>query len=139
MPAKRILPSDSILEKWVNQGMTLEQIRRRVQEDTGYLPGKSTVSAALSRAGLTNRVRYDDFIPWPRISMEHNAHYILHQLRVGARLKRKLKVSDGDRRRYEKWVKDLDEANAIVMYDPEAIEGFLYVPREPGERGLTRL
>lgn len=138
MANKRVLPSDSILEKWLDDGLSLEDIRQRVLEQTGYLPGKSTVSAALSRAGLTSRVRYDDVIPWKRISVDHNQHYILHQLRMAARMKRGLPVSEGDQRRFKHWKSQLDEANAIVCYDIDSVEGFYYDTRRPGERGLAR-
>jgi hypothetical protein len=137
MPAKRIIPSDSILARWLELGMTQEQMRDRIEEETGVRVGKSTISAALSRAGLTHRVRYDDMIPWPRIKVEHNAHYALTQLRIGARIARGLPVKSGDRHRYENWVKDLDEAGAVVHYDPDTIDGFFYVPRPPGVDGLT--
>ena len=132
MPAKRIIPSESILIGWAESGMTQEQMRQRIFEETGVLPGKSTVSAALSRAGLTHKVRYDDFIPWPRIAVEHNQHYILNMLRVGARLSRNLPVKPADRRRYEKWRKDVDAKNASIHYDPETVDGFYYVPRPEG-------
>lgn len=137
MPAKRIIPSDSILARWIELGMTQEQMRDRIERETGVRPGKSTISAALSRAGLTHRVRYDDMIPWPRIRVEHNAHYALTQLRIGARLSRGLPVKPGDQARYERWIKELDEANAVVHYDPDTVDGFFYVPRPPGVAGPT--
>lgn len=138
MPAKRIIPSDSILEHWVQDGLTLEQMRDRVEEDTGIRPGKSTISAALSRAGLTTRVRYEE-IPWPRIAVEHNTNYILTQLRIGARLNRGLPVREADKRRYEDWVAKVHEAGAVIDYDPDTSEGFHYVPRLDGEEGLVRM
>lgn len=132
MPAKRIIPSESILHGWAEAGMTQEQMRQRIYEDTGVLPGKSTVSAALSRAGLTHKVRYDDFIPWKRIAVEHNQHYILNQLRVGARLARGMQVRPADKRRYEQWRADVDAKNASIHYDPDTVDGFFYVPRPEG-------
>lgn len=119
--------------------MTQEQMRDKIEEETGIRPGKSTISAALSRAGLTHRIRYDDFIPWKRISVDHNSNYIITQLRTGARLKRGLPVKPGDRHRYEKWVENLEEVGAVVHYDITTPEGWFYVPRLPGEEGLVRM
>lgn len=138
MPAHRIIPSDSILARWRELGLTLEQIRDRVEEETGVRPGKSTVSAALSRAGLTKKIRYDE-IPWDRISVQHNSHYILTQLRIGARINNGLPVRDGDRKRYEHWVNEVKAAGAVVHYDPDTVDGFFYVPRQRGDKGIIRM
>lgn len=130
MAAPRYLPSDSILQRMVERGMTHQQIADAVSKETGVRISRSTVSAALSRAGLTNRVRYTDEIPWPVIKTEHNHHYALTMLRVRARIAAGAKVNDDMQARYESWLEKLDESNAVVAYVYDSPDGFYYVPRE---------
>lgn len=138
MGRKRILPSDTTLQKWVEEGLTHDQIADRIGEREGYRPGRSSVSAALSKAGFTNRVRYDEFIPWSPISIEHNGHKFLQNLRVGARIAAGLNVSKGARQRFENFASNLLSANAIVVYFYDTDKGFYAVHREPDEVGLVR-
>lgn len=129
MAAPRFVPSDSILRRYVERGMTHQQIADKVSKDTGVPVARSTISAALSRAGLTNRVRYSDVIPWSPIKAEHNHHYALVMLRVHARLEAGLKVPDDQVARYQAWRDRLEENDAVVAYVADSPEGFYYVPR----------
>lgn len=140
MAAPRRIPSESILAKWANEeGLTHAQIVDRIERETGYRPSRSTISAALSRAGFTNRVRYDDVIPWKRISIDHNSHYALTMLRIAARLKHGLQVKPRDLSRFQAWKEQLDAADAVVTYVYDSPEGFYYVPRRHGvDLGLIR-
>lgn len=140
MPARRKMPSDSILQKWVDDGLDHEQIRQRIHDEFHEDVALSSVSGHLSRIGLTNRVKYDDFIPWPRISIDHNYSYQLSMLRIGARLKRGLPVRELDQRRYERWRRELEEKDLVVHYSYESERGFYYVPRRPGvDTGIVRV
>lgn len=139
MAAPRYLPSDSILQRMVERGMTHAQIAEQVSRETGVRISRSTVSAALSRAGLTNRVRYSDTIPWSPIKTEHNHHYALTQLRVKARLDAGQPVADEVRARYESWEQRLRDNDAVVAYVYDSPDGFYYVPRRPEDGdGLIR-
>lgn len=138
MPARRILPSDSILAKWREEGLTYRQICDRVYEQTGERVNPPTIGAALSRAGLTDRVRYDDALPWDHIRIEHNNHYAAVMLRVWARRKRNLPLTNEQEARLESWLARLKDENAIVVYRPDSPDGFYYVPRKKGERGPAR-
>lgn len=133
MAAPRILPSDSQLGRWREAGLSLNQICDRIETETGIRPARSSIGAALSKAGLTNPVRYDEYIPW-KVRAEHRSAYQLYQLRVAARLDRGLPVRDGDKERLDRWIAELDELNAVVDYDPTTPEGFLYRRRRSGER-----
>ena len=97
------------LEKMLDEGLTHQQIVERIAEETGEIVSLSTVSSGLSRMGLTDRVRYDDFIPWGRISVDHNTAYQLQMLRIGARLNKDLTVDEKAKGRYERWVSELEE------------------------------
>ena len=71
MPAKRLLPSDSTLIKWQEEGLTHQDIVDRIRERDGIVVGRSTVAVAFSRMGMTNRIRYEDWLPW-HIKSIHN-------------------------------------------------------------------
>lgn len=140
MPAKRKMPSDSILERWVEEGLNHEQIQERIRREMGEEVALSSVSGHLSRIGLTNRVRYDDFIPWGRISVDHNHAFQLTMLRIGARLEAGKEVRPVDLKRYQNWVAQLKEAGAVVHYEYDSPDGFYYVDARPKiDTGLVRV
>lgn len=141
MPKPRKLPSESILRKWVEvEGLSHGEIVFRVKEETGEDVSRSSVSAALSRAGYTHRVRYGEEIPWPRISVDHNASFPLFMLRTQARLNRGLPVKERDEARLEEWKKELKEKNLVVHYEPRSPEGWFYTEARPDiDTGLVRI
>ena len=139
MPGRRKMPSDSILEKWVEEGLDHDQIRQRIKDEFNEEVALSTVSGHLSRIGLTDRVKYDDVIPWARISIDHNHAYQLTMLRIAARMVRGLPVRDVDRRRFERWAAELRERNLVVHYEYNSPDGFYYVAaREGVDDGFVR-
>jgi hypothetical protein len=139
MPARRKMPSDSTLEKWLEEGLSHKGIQERIKQQTGEEVALSTVSGHLSRIGLANRVRYDEFIPWGRISLDHNHAYQLTMLRIGARLKKGLPVRPLDKNRFEDWAAQLKEKGVVVHYEYDSPDGFYYVPARKGvDNGLVR-
>lgn len=141
MPKPRKLPSESILRKWVEvEGLTHAEIVDRIREESGHEVSRSSVSAALSRAGYTHRVRYDDEIPWPKISVDHNASFPLFMLRTQARINRGLPVKKRDKARLEEWKQELRNEGLVVHYEPRSPEGWFYVKARPGiDTGLVRV
>ena len=131
MPAKRLMPSDSILEKWVNEGLSHQEIVDRVLETENIVVTKSAVAAALSRAGLTNRVRYDTHIPWTPIRPDHARAYPLAMLRFLARREAGLDLTADQSDRLDSWLARMDKENAVVVYDYDSAEGFTYHRRKP--------
>ena len=134
----RKLPPKNELEKMLDEGLTHRQIVDRIAEETGEIVSLSTVSSGLSRMGLTDRVRYDEFIPWGRISVDHNTAYQLQMLRIGARLNKDLPVDEKAKGRYERWAAELEEKNLCVHYDINSVAGFHYVARREKD-GLVRM
>lgn len=124
--------------KWVEEGLTHEEITERVEQQTGYRPSRSSVSASLSKAGLTTPIRYTKFIPWRPIKLEHNVHRFLTNLRIGARIDSGMPVSDAERLRWENFYKNVIDANAIIIYLYDSPEGFYTVHRYPDEEGIVR-
>jgi hypothetical protein len=133
MAAPRLLPSDSTLAKWRSQGMTLKQIAEKIKSETGVTVSPSSVGAALSRAGLTNRVRYDDHIPWNPIKTEHNKAYPLVMLRLLARREGGLALTEDQETRLDAWLDRMEEEDAVVLYQYDSEDGFHYVKRRASD------
>lgn len=139
MAAPRLVPSASMLQRLVERGLTHQQIADEIYKETGIPVARSTVSAALSRAGLTERVRYSDVIPWDHIKMEHNQHYALTMLRAEAR-RQNGELSESGLKRLNSWKEKLKEENAVIVYKPNTSDGFYYVKRKASDGdSLTRL
>jgi hypothetical protein len=137
MAPPRYLPSDSKL-KQLARTMTHQQIADWVYRETGHKVARSTVSAALSRMGETDRVRYDDVIPW-RVRLPHTNHYALMMLRYYARRKHGLELTQDQSERLDSWLSKLKDMGGVVAYYPDSEDGFYYVPRLPEDkRGIIR-
>jgi hypothetical protein len=130
MPA-RILPPVSRLRQLVESGMTHQQIADLISTETGYPVGRSTVSAALHRAGeAQNAKRYPDEIPWT-VREAHQTHYAARMLRLLGRRRKGIANSAEMDARLDAWLKQLETAKAVVIYVPDTEDGFFYVTGEP--------
>lgn len=132
MPAKRLLPDNRTLKRWVDKGLTHQQIADEVERTTGFHVSRSTVSAALSRAGLIEhqRFRYDAEIPW-RVKVEHLTQYPVRMLRLLGRKRAGVALSEDEEQRLESWLATMKERHLVVAYSEHV--GFLYVDAD--ERG----
>lgn len=140
MPRPRLVPSDSILEKWyVEEGLTQQQIVDRIWEQDQVRVARSTVAAALHRAGLTERVRYDDVIPW-RVKLEHCSNHLLNILRAGAREVRGEELSEAAKKQLESFKARQELEDCVIAYVPDTDQGWFLVKRRPAplDRGLIR-
>lgn len=133
MAKPRIIPSDRELQRLVNKGFTHQEIADIISEESGTPIARSTVSAALSRAGMTERIRYDEIIPWSPIKVEHNYHYALTMLRLLARRNEGDELDDEKNARLDSWIEKLTNNNAVVVYVPDSAVGFHYVERKPSD------
>ncbi len=125
MAAPRILPPASELQKMVEKGMTHAQIASKLSRETGHKIARSTVSAALSRAGASDTgTRYADEIPW-RVRGEHLTQYPVRMLRLLGRRNKKIDLRDDEAQRLDNWLANLRDKNLVVAYSPEV--GFMYV------------
>lgn len=135
MPA-RILPPVSRLRQLVDQGMTHQQIADLITKETGYPVGRSTVSAALHRAGEAALAKkYPDEIPW-RVKEEHQTHYAPRMLRLLGRRRKGIANSAEMDARLDAWLKQLHDAGAVVVYVPDTEDGFFYVAGTPDTEGI---
>lgn len=139
MAPPRYLPSDSILKNWVDSGMTHQQIADRIADETGVIVSRSSVSAALSKAGLTKRIRYKDLVPW-RVRAIHNRAHPLNMLRLEGRRRGGEVLNETDSRNLESFKRRLKEAGAVVAYLPDTEEGWWIVKARPGiDTGMIRV
>lgn len=133
MPRPSILPDKNTLMHWMDEGLTHKQMAELVYETTGERVTRSAITMALGRYGLTDPGhRHSDVIPW-RLSMMHMQAYPVRMLRLLARQRRGDDLSASDEKRLIAWMDQLQEHDAVVAYDPDSPEGFVYVPREPGD------
>lgn len=134
MPAHRLLPDNGTLRHWVeDEHLTHQQIADRILRDTGQPVSRSSVSAALSRAGIsTPGNRYRDEIPW-RVKVEHIKEYPARMLRLLGRRRAGLPLNAGETQRLDSWLKQLEDDNAVVAYDPNSKFGFYYIDKEEGD------
>lgn len=139
MAAPRLLPPIRELQKLVGKGMTHQQIADHILDKTGVRVSRSAVSAALSRAGLTEQgSRYQDEIPW-RVNVKHLTQYPARMLRLlGRRNTGKILRTTEESDRLDSWLEALHEQNLVVAYCPEG-PGFIYVEADEehdGENGI---
>lgn len=140
MPARRKLPSESILAGWVEDGLSHAEIVDRIRVEFNEEVSRSSVSGALSRGGFATSRRYEEEIPWSPISVDHNGAYQLTMLRAGARIKHGKPVTKNERLRFEKWQRELNDKGLVVHYVYSSVPGFFYVKARPGiDTGLVRM
>jgi hypothetical protein len=125
MPAPRLLPSDRELGRLVEQGLTHQEIADWVLEHLGHRVSRSTVSVALSRAGLSKEaMRYKRELPW-KVKADHLTEYPARMLRLLGRRRAEGELTDDEDARLDAWLEALEEREIVVAYSPE--RGFLYV------------
>lgn len=130
MPAVRLLPDNNTLQRWVEEGLTHQQIADRVFQQTGNTVSRSTVSAALHRAGLTEPApRYKDELPW-HVKVQHITEYPARMLRLLGRRRLGDELNETDEKRLDSWLKQLEDQHAVVAYDPDSRYGFYYVEKD---------
>lgn len=134
MAAPRLLPPTSELASMVEAGLTHQEIAERVEAKTGMKVSRSTVSAALSRAGLSSSGnRYKKELPW-RVKAEHLTQYPARMLRLLGRRNAKAHMSEEESERLDAWLDSLTEKNLVVAYAPD-VEGFIYVDADEKHDG----
>lgn len=126
MAAPRLLPPTDQLERLVKAGLTHSEIADWIYENTGVRVSRSTVSSALSRAGLTvagNRFR--DELPW-KVRADHLTQYPARMLRLLGRVRSGIELTEEEQERLDAWLDALEEKDLVVAYAPE-YKGFIYV------------
>lgn len=133
MPRPRKVPSDEQLGRLLDLGLSHFQIQGVMEVLTGEVVARSSIAAAIHRAGLSDhQQRYRTEVPW-RVRESHAARYPVRMLRDLGRVRSGADISDEERERVYKWARKLEEHQLVVAYDPESDCGFHYVPVADGD------
>jgi hypothetical protein len=109
--------------------MTHQDIADFVRKSAGVKVSRSTVSAALSRAGVSRgTMRYRDELPW-RVRGEHLTQYQARMLRLLGRRRAEMELTDEEDARLDSWMESLEDNKWVVGYAPDD-GGFIYVDAE---------
>jgi hypothetical protein len=131
--AVRVLPDKNTLEKWLEEGLTQQQMVERVEETTGHRVTRAAISMALRRHGFERQKnRWDELLPW-RIKTEHLNHPYAQRLRELSRRKAGVGNSPAQDRTLDNWLVEMEAHNAVVMYVYDSPEGFYAVPRREAD------
>ena len=123
----------------LERGMTHREIAETITRETGHPVRRSSVSAAIHRAGLSSSAKkYSDEIPWT-VREEHLTHYAARMLRLLGRRRAGIQNSTEMDNRLDAWLDQLTQSHAVVVYVPETTEGFFYIDGEVNELGIPIL
>lgn len=138
MPAHKILPDMQTLQHWIeDEGLTHQQVADRVFQQTGHPVSRSTVSAALHRAGLSaNGSRYREELPW-RVKVEHITEYPARMLRLLGRRRAGGELSADENKRLDSWLAQLEAEHAVVGYSANSRFGFYYIEKNDETDGVN--
>lgn len=128
MGRPRIVPEKAELERMLQSGMSHADIVAHVYDTTGEQVSRTTVSAAISRAGLSQPQPRHETIPW-RVKAQHLRDYQARMLRLLGRRMAGQTLNREEDKRLTAWSEMLNGDNAVVAYDPD--QGFAYIERQP--------
>lgn len=134
------VPGKTELQRYLSKGLTQTKIVEAWLEDSGVRVSRSAIAMAIERYGLASshpRQRYEDMLPWHVIT-EHRMKFDARMLRAEARRRRGLAVSDKEKKLLTSWRVQLDDAGAVVTYDPRTEEGFFWTPRLESDTDIIR-
>ncbi len=130
MAPPRLVPDKITIERWMEEGLTHQQMADRVFKESGNKVTRMAISAAIQRYGLAGEgQRYDDMIPWT-IRPSHATAQQLRMLRFLARRNRGAEMNESEVRQLDSWLKKLNDMGAIVAYDPDDDMGFHYIDKK---------
>ena len=133
-------PNKTQLKNYLAKGLTQQQIVQAWEQESNIRVSRSAIAMAISRYGLASakpRPSYREMIPW-RVRWEHRMHWDVRMLRLEARRRRGEALADKEKRDLTVWRSRLDEANAVVIYEPDTDEGFFWVQRTPEDDDVIR-
>lgn len=129
------------MRRYLAQGLSQQKIANQWEQDSGNKVSRAAIGLAIARYGLSSaheRPRHEDLIPWS-VRTEHNSHKDLRCLRLEARRRKGLPISERERQWLTGWLAALQDADAVVAYEPNTEQGFWWVARRPEDGdGLVR-
>ncbi|HKN44284.1 MAG TPA: hypothetical protein VJW23_10190 [Propionibacteriaceae bacterium] len=134
------VPDKTQLKNYLAKGLTQQQIVDAWEVDSNIRVSRSAIGMAIRRYDLASsrpRPNYMEMIPW-RIRWDHRMAWDVRMLRLEARRRRGEALTDKEKRDLTQWRSRLDEANAVVIYERDTEEGFLWVGRTPEDDDIIR-
>jgi len=133
-------PNKTQLKNYLAKGLTQEQIVEAWERDSNIRVSRSAIGMAIKRYELASsrpRPNYMEMIPWT-VRREHQMHWDARMLRLEARRRRGEALTDKEKRDLTQWRSRLDEADAVVVYEPDSNEGFFWVQRLSTDDDIVR-
>jgi hypothetical protein len=134
------VPDKTKLKNYLAKGLTQAQIVEAWEKDSNIRVSRSAIGMAIKRYELVSsrpRPNYMDMIPWT-VRGEHQMAWDARMLRLEARRRRGDELTDKEKRDLTHWRSRLDEADAVIVYEPDSDEGFFWVPRTKDDDDIVR-
>lgn len=127
MAPPKFTPDKPTFERWLEEGLTHQQMADRVYQQTGRKITRAAVTLALMSYGLAGqKPRYKETVPW-RVRVDHAKAYPVRMLRLLGRQRAGLELNDKEQALLDAWLEHITNENLIVAYDPDDDTGFHYV------------
>lgn len=123
------------MRRYLSLGLTQQQIADRYEEETGIRCSRAAIGMAIKRYDLESnkpRPRFAELTPWT-LPKKHQMKWDARMLRLEGRRRQGLPMTDKELRALTAWLGDLQEADAVVAYNPNSEPGFFWVPKREGE------
>lgn len=140
MRGVRSVPDKTWLRRHAQAGLTQQQMVDAWENESDIRVSRSAIAMAMRRWGVDAakpRPRYEDMLPW-HVLDEHKYNSQARLLRLEGRRRKGGKLNDKELGWLTTWRRELDAANAVIMYDPQTEEGFHWVPRLPTDNDIIR-
>jgi hypothetical protein len=139
MPAKRLPDQD--VRDMVEEGKTNKEIAQSLLGPPHYIEvTPEAIGMWKRRRGYpATTLRYDDLLPWV-VHESHAKLYAATMLRMEARRRRGLPLTERNQKLLSSWLQKLKEQNVVVWYeenDPTG-QGWYYFPREDRDTDIIR-
>ena len=135
------VPDATQMRRYLEKGLSQREISEAWEADSGMRVTRAAIGMAMQRYGLTAnqlRPRYSHLVPW-NIKREHHQNREVKYLRMEARRRQGLPLTDAELRRLQAWLEELRKANAVVMYNPDTEAGFFWVHRKDTDTDIVRV
>jgi hypothetical protein len=127
MAPTKYTPDRNEFIRWIEEGLTHQQMADRVYERTGHRVTREAISVAIGSYGLSKRkMRYKREIPW-RVKEQHATLYPIRMLRLLGRRNFDLPIEPPLEKELDSWLSRLDREGLAVGYDPDDDQGFHYI------------
>jgi hypothetical protein len=138
MAAKSKIQDEDEVLGWFAEGRPYSWMVEEYERKYNIVTTPSLWANFRRRKGLSARiVRDDNLIPW-EVRPEHRWAYPLALLRMEARRRSGVVLSQRDEDRLRHFTEQrLTPDDLVIHYDPDTEDGFFLIPRQPGDKDLV--